>query len=90
VTRKPKWQEQVEAKIEVAITPKEEWVDIPLPGRKPDAMWNGLPVYRCSRCPYERVDNADAVTEHEAGHGPYVRPSSILGADGQPFEVEEE
>jgi hypothetical protein len=90
VSRKPKWQDQVEQKIEAAIAPKDEWIDIPVATRAPDAMWNGLPVYRCSRCQYERVDNADAVTEHEAGHGPYARPSSILGADGKPFEVEEE
>ena len=60
--------------------------------RKPDYMWNGLPVYRCRWCgdKYERVDKLDAVEAHEKEqHGPYLRPSAILGADGEPLTVEE-
>jgi hypothetical protein len=48
------------------------------------------PVYRCDRCRYERVNNPQAVTDHErVAHGPVVtsRESVILGPDGKPVTV---
>lgn len=59
------------------------------PERKPDFYWNSRPVYRCRACAYERVENLGAVLEHENTHGPAIRPSRILGTDGEPLLVED-
>jgi hypothetical protein len=95
---KSRLQRQIEHKIEsemkradhshgMAVEPEPSLISA---SREPDAMWAGRPVYRCQFCGYERVDNLGAVLEHEVGHGPQVRPSPILGADGEPILVEEE
>lgn len=62
------------------------------PERKPDFHWNGRPVYRCQICGprYERVENRASVLKHETEvHGSMIRPSRILGTDGEPLLVEE-
>jgi hypothetical protein len=61
--------------------------------RAPDFTWNGRDVYRCRECGdrFERVDNLEAVLEHEAeAHAPAPpasRTSRILGSDGDPLQV---
>jgi hypothetical protein len=61
--------------------------------RTPDFTWGGRPVYRCQECGdrFERVDDLEAVLEHEAGaHAPVApipRVSRILGSDGEPLLV---
>lgn len=60
----------------------------PLTGeRQPDFLWGGRPVFRCRQCLYERVENLDAVLEHEAGHQPASRPSVIVGPGGEALQV---
>ena len=57
--------------------------------RAPDVHWAGRPVYRCQRCPYERVENLAAVLRHEAeAHKPAVRESQILGPAGETMLVQ--
>ncbi len=58
--------------------------------RAPDARWHGLPVYRCQVCGrYERVNNLEAVLEHERSHNPTprARTSPILGPAGESITV---
>lgn len=58
--------------------------------RQPTFLWGGRPVFRCGHCPYERVENLDAVLKHEAeAHAPVVHESPILGPDGAPLMVAE-
>lgn len=60
--------------------------------RKPDFHWGGRPVYRCRKCPYERVENLAAVLQHEAAAHPIVvvtRESRILDQGGEPVLVAE-
>ena len=60
--------------------------------REPDLLWSGRPVYRCQICGprYERVENLASVLDHEReAHGLTIRPSRILGTDGEPLLVEE-
>jgi hypothetical protein len=91
MTRKPKWQEQVEEKIERALEPATASTQAPkAEEREPDFCWYGRPVYRCRECgdKYERVENLESVLRHEEEvHGGAVRQSSILGADGKPLTV---
>ncbi len=93
MTRKPKWQDQVEEKIERALEVTEAPAQPPrAEEREPDFLWYGRPVYRCQVCgdKFERVENLESVLKHEAEeHGGAVRPSPILGADGKPLLVEE-
>lgn len=56
--------------------------------RKPDFRWNGLPVYRCRHCRYERVDDLEAVLEHEKAHEPEMQTSAILGPNGEALLIE--
>lgn len=56
--------------------------------RGPDFFWAGKPVYRCKKgCEdrYERVDNLDAVLEHERTFHEVKVESGLLGADGRPL-----
>lgn len=55
--------------------------------RAPDFYWSGKPVFRCRECPYERVENLEAILEHEQGHQAPARTSAILGSDGAPLQV---
>jgi len=93
MTRKPKWQEQVEEKIERALEPRAAFSQSPAgmaQGREPDFLWYGRPVFRCRECgdKYERVENLEAVLRHEEEtHGVVARPSPILGTDGKPLTV---
>jgi hypothetical protein len=91
MTRKPKWQEKVEATIERELEAKPAPVAPPVvEERAPDFLWSGEPVYRCRVCGdrYERRGNLESVLKHEAEeHGPTVRPSAILGTDGKPLTV---
>ena len=91
MSRKPKWQEQVEEKIERALDPKPAPVATTSDeGRAPDFLWSGRPVYRCQVCgeKYERLENLDAVLRHEEeAHGAGIRVSAILGADGNPLTI---
>ena len=99
MTRKPKWQQQVEERIERVVgaiaTTSADASTRPssTETREPAFYWSGRPVYRCRVCDdkYERVENLDSVLKHEAEqHGGSMRPSAILGADGKPMSVEEE
>lgn len=59
--------------------------------RAPDFLWNGRPVFRCSKgCGprFERVDGLDQVLAHEAGHAT-VRESPIVGPAGEAVIVTE-
>lgn len=59
-------------------------------GRKPNFFWSGRPVYRCQYCGdhYERVENPEAVIQHEAEmHGNTFRESPILAPGGEPAMV---
>lgn len=64
--------------------------------RAPDFLWYGRPVFRCRFCGrrYERVENLEAVLEHErdahAQETRELRESHILGTDGNPLLVAEE
>lgn len=59
--------------------------------RAPTFLWGGRPVYRCSKCPYERVENLADVLVHEADtHGLVVRETEIIGLDGAPLQIVEE
>jgi hypothetical protein len=59
--------------------------------RAPDFYWDGRAVYRCGKCPYERVENLAAILEHEADvHGIVVRETTIIGLDDKPLLVEEQ
>ena len=59
--------------------------------RKPDAMWKGLPVYKCRHCRlYERVgdQNLEAVLDHERSkHSAAVHPSGLVDTMGAPLMV---
>ena len=64
------------------------------PVRAPTFYWGGRPVYRCTKgCNYERMENLQAVLDHEVqAHPapvPVVRESQILGPQGQTILVEE-
>ena len=56
--------------------------------REPDFVWGGRPVYRCRHCRYERVDNLEAVLEHERAHESETRPSAIVGPSGEALLIE--
>ena len=59
--------------------------------REPDFLWNGSPVFRCSKgCGprFERVGRLDQVLAHEAGHAT-ARVSPIAGPAGEAVIVTE-
>jgi hypothetical protein len=59
--------------------------------REPDFHWGGRPVFVCPHCPYERVENLDAVLRHEAeAHRPVIRESQLVGPGGEPLLMAEE
>ena len=90
MTRKPRWQEQVEQKLEAALSAAPESVDVVAENREPDYLWMGKPVYRCRRCTrYERVGNLAAVLEHETSHAPEARESAIVGPNGESLVIVE-
>ena len=90
MSRKPRWQEQVEQKIETALLEAPEPVEVKAEDRGPDYLWMGKPVYRCRRCTrYERVGNLAAVLEHETSHAPEARESAIVGPNGESLVIVE-
>jgi hypothetical protein len=62
--------------------------------REPDYHWGGQPVFKChvkQGCQFERLNNLEAVLDHERLHEegrPPERESRILGKDGKPLKVE--
>jgi hypothetical protein len=73
--------------------PTPEPVPAPQGEREPDFLWAGRPVFECHRgCGerYQRIENLEAVLEHERDRHPTVeRESPILDAGGLPVIVRE-